>query len=270
MGRYAKPPVPRPEWAHYLWKRCLFAAAHGWQRGHDETTDETTQDDVNRIVGAIDGSVPGTIIFDLPGWSASAGNSLDIQKWADSAFYDFPDAGMSAFMLFRMIADGGENAGIFGRGTGIAGGNQGWYIRNVQAPNTYRFRVSDGGGQDTIDFGSYTEPGVWQQLGVTMSVDLDVVAYQNAEADASATFTNPANTANPNDTVKIFGDDTGPNDQIDGDMSMSAFWSIELSHVMLNDLEVDPFVMWKPLHPEIMLGDVFAFAFGYNSYMGAF
>ena len=270
MAIYSKPSVPQPEWGHYLWTKCLFAAAHGWQRGHDAITDETTRDDVNKLRGAIDGSVPGTIVFDLPGWSAAAGNSLDIQKWPDSAFYDFATDGMSMFTLYRMLADNGQNAFVFGRGTGISGSDQGWGIRNVQGASDYRFRVCNPPAQSTVDFGFYSEPGVWQRLAATVSLGLDVVCYQDAIVQATSTFVDQPSSANPNDTVKIFGDDTGPNDQLDGQMSMSAFWNVELSQKMMADLEVDPFVMWKPQHVNVHLGDLIAFAQAYQTYMGAF
>ena len=270
MPVFSKPSVPQPEWGHYLWRKCLFAAPHGWQRGHDASTKETTRDDANKVRGEIDGSVPGTIVFDLPGWSAASGNSLDLQKWADSSFYDFPHAGMSMFTLFRMLNDEGNNAYVFGRGTGLGAGSQGWGLRSGQLAGAYIFRLSDGATLDGIGVGSYTEPDTWKGIGVTMSVDLDVVGYFNAARTGSGVAVNPANTCNPNDTVKIFGDDTGNNDQIDGQMSMSAFWSIELSQKMMADLAVDPFVMWKAQHVDVHLGDIIAFADGYQTYLGAF
>ena len=243
-----KPEISDLNRASPLITGCLFAAMPGHQRGFEPTGKEVWRDNISRVVGHIDGSTSGTTQFDLPGWSADAGNSQDLQEIDDIAtLWDFPNGGMSAAVLVK-VEDDPQNAGFFGKRTGLGSGNQGWMIQVVNGSNTFRFELSDGSGQSSVDFGSYS-PGAnadWQLIVCTLDAsNKEANCYVDGVLDATGTLSYGADETNNNESIKLFGDDNGANDQIEGKISMAAFWDRELSPQEVQLLARDPFTMWR-------------------------
>lgn len=265
MSRYAKQVLPVPNRADPLWRHCIFAAAPGWQKGYAQGSKETWNEDITKARAAINGSVNGTTDTDWLGWAASAGSSLDIQEVDDiTDLYDQTANALSATVLFHILDDP-DTAAILCKRTGLGASATGWSIQNLAGSNTFRFELSDGGSQESDDYGSYNL-GDHQHHTAILGTDLEAQIFSQGALESTATFTLKGDDTNNNDSVKILGDDSGPNDQIDGLVSMCAFWDRQLTEAEQRRLYVDPYVMWRHIHKDFMFGPGEALASGYNTY----
>ena len=240
-----KPDISDLNRASPLINRCLFAAMPGYQRGFNPSGSEVWIDNISRVRAAINGSTSGTTSFDYPGWSADAGNSIDLQEITDIlTVWDFSTDPMSFAVLCRIIDDP-NTAAVFCKRTGLGAANTGWSINALAGPNNWQFEVSDGVSQENFTFGSFTLGLAWQLLVVTVDHLGNARGYVDGVLGGTASLTNLGTSVNNNESIKLFGDDTGPNDQIDAQVSMAAFWDRELNPQEVQELARDPFTMWR-------------------------
>lgn len=241
---------------HPLAQRLLFYAHCGEQRGHVPTSKNTWIDHISRNVAHIDGSVSGTTGFELPGWSSNSGSSLDIQEIDDiGTLWDFSGDAMSVAVLVK-IEDDPDNAAAFCKRTGLGNTDTGWSITAVQSSNDWKFDLSDGSSEESLTFGSFNVSAPeWQLLVVTLSASKACKGYVDGVLGGSATLAHGGQDGNSNNSIKILGDDNGPNDQIDAHVSMAAIWDRELNPQEVQMLAADPFVITRhQLTPEGDLG----------------
>lgn len=276
---------PVPNKAHSLWRMCRFASTVGSSRGHrQQGTPQGDFDDVyygncaRSTIFTAGGFTPNGANWQ--NWSMGRGFnngdgtvSLNPQGWENSLppgilgvgtgeRYDLPQLGATpicgatwAVIVRPDLQTASRDVPIFKRRAQPYGAAQaGWHFSG-EAGNLYRFEICDGvtefGRNSTTvqdALGQRSDLLVaryWAVPGSATNSRLELWVNGVAEAGVAGapSFATVA-IGNPNEPIKILGYDA-TDGTFPGFIPFAAFWARPLTGAELNQLFVDPFVMWR-------------------------
>lgn len=268
----AKPGVgrPTPNFAHPLWRGCLFASTVGSSRGHRQQASPAGDIDdrfgnvnVRSQIFTTGGFTPNGANWQ--NWSMGRGfdngdgtTSLNPQGWADTdGRYDITRGATWAVIVRPDLVSANTNLPIFKRRAQPYGAAQsGWHFSG-DAGNLWRFEMSDGVTERSRT--SSTVQGAPNRSDLLVARYFDLFTgngrlqlHVNGIMESSTQFAfqsvgNPAG-----EPIKILGYDA-LNGTFPGFIPFAAVWNRPLSDGEMAQVFSDPFVMWRWLRDDLTI-----------------